>query len=134
MEIKKNFSGNIGLTLIEVLIAVTITAMVMLYTTSFFIAAWRLSSESEEYSQILNDVVSNLESYKASPVSTSYVVANKTLRKKHSVRYTISEVASPIPYVSYITSEAKWYYQDDGVTYRKISIKSASYEGWKKHA
>ncbi len=48
-----------ALTLVEVLVAVVLTAIVMLHGTVFFIATWRLNAESKDYNMVANDVVAN---------------------------------------------------------------------------
>lgn len=139
--IKKVFKYN-GLTLVEVLVSVIITTLLMLYGTSFFIASWRLSAESEEYSTVLNDVVSNLESYRAkafdSPVSltTDYIVKNRTFRNKYNVTYTLSrsntEKLSHLGtnYYYVVISSAEWSYGQGMSSANKISVKTAVAVKW----
>lgn len=129
---------NIGLTLVEVLASVIITTLLMLYGTSFFIAAWRLSAESDEYSMILNDVVSNLESYKSKSYNSAvtgagvYVVQQKVLRNQYTVNYTLSKSADVTNNFIYVTSKAEWSYGQGEESINRISIKSAIAPRWNK--
>ncbi len=149
---KKLFNNSIGLTLAEVLISVVLTTLLMLYGTSFFIASWRLSSESNEYSTVLDDLVANLECYKAKAfdtpvsISTDYVVKNKTFRNKYSVSYTLSRngksgnekfVDAGITYYYVVTSSTTLNYGKDAdgkelSAPNEIQIKTAVAKKWPK--
>ncbi len=139
--IKKIFKKN-GLTLVEVLVSVILTTLLMLYGTSFFIASWRLNSESTEYSTVLNDVVNNLECYKAKvfdtpvSVSTDYIVKNKTFRNKYTVTYTLTRSATEklslagTNYYYVVISSANWSYGEGLSAANKISVKTAVARRW----
>ena len=91
IKILKNESA---LTIIEVLVAVILTAIVMLHGTVFFIATWRLNAESKDYNLVLNDVVANLEkcisrSRNANVSNDDYVIKTRKLRNKYDVTYTL---------------------------------------------
>jgi len=126
-----------GLTLVEVLVSAVLTSMVVLYATSFFVAAFRLSTEEKEYSSILEDVANNLESYKFkgydSEVGTAYVTKTKTIRDgKYTVEYDLLRVSTPIPKSEYIISKASWKYGGSDESAHKISIKTAICGKWDK--
>lgn len=127
-----------ALTIVEVLVAIILTAIVMLHGTVFFVTTWRLSSESKEYNMILNDVVANLEKCNSrkfdltAVMSDSYVVRNKKLRDKYDVRYTMIKDISPYALYGfyYIVSSARWRYGGDAKSDNIISIKTACAERW----
>ena len=133
--------GKKALTLVEVLVAVILTAIVMLHGTTFFMATWRLSAESKEYSMILNDVTANLENYIARPYNNNvviqdseYKVKSKQLRGQYDVTYTI--VKDTTNFVScgsyYVISSAKWRYGGDEKSNNRISIKTVCAKEWNK--
>ncbi|MCR4662594.1 MAG: prepilin-type N-terminal cleavage/methylation domain-containing protein [Endomicrobiaceae bacterium] len=128
-----------ALTLIEVLVAIILTAIVMLHGTIFFIATWRLSTESKEYNMILNDVIDNLENYISKTYNNSttipdnqYVFKTKILRKKYTVTYTLTKDITNFNSCGfyYLTSSARWRYGGDQNSDIRISIKTACAEGW----
>ena len=135
MKILKEESA---LTIIEVLVAIILTAIVMLHGTLFFMASWRLSAESKDYSMILDDVIANLERCVARATDTTsvsdadFVVKNgqRTLRNgKYSVRYTITKQLMNYHQFYYVTSSARWRYDNaaSGDSDNVINIKTAYY-------
>ncbi|MBR3628425.1 MAG: prepilin-type N-terminal cleavage/methylation domain-containing protein [Elusimicrobia bacterium] len=130
-----------ALTLIEVLVAVILTAIVMLHGTIFFIATWRLNAESKEYSLILNDVVGNLENYierqyndDVNITSDQYMIKDRLLRNKYNVTYSI--VKNTVTYEHfgfyYVISSARWRYGGDERSDNKINIKTVCAKEWNK--
>jgi hypothetical protein len=128
-----------ALTIIEVLVAVILTAIVMLHGLIFFIATWKLSTESKDYNMILNDVVGNLENYISEDFSestvipdSSYKVKTKVLRNKYTVTYTLEK--DKTHYASsgyyYVTSSARWRYGGTADSDNRISIKTACAPNW----
>lgn len=138
-NILNSIKTNLALTIIEVLVATILTSIVMLYGTTFFIATWRLSTESKEYSMILNDVASNLEKYTSRKFdtsttisSTTYVVYSRTLRDKYDVKYSLIKDTAPYNKYGfcYVISDAKWRYGGDENSNIRISIKTAIAPKW----
>lgn len=127
-----------ALTIVEVLVAIILTAIVMLHGTVFFISSWRLSTESKEYNMILNDVVANLEKCNSRKFDLtavtldSYVVKSKKLRDKYDVTYTMTKDTSPYALYGfyYIVSSARWRYGGDSDSDNVINIKTACAERW----
>ena len=50
-----------GSTLVEVLVSMILIGILMLSATRFFIVAWRLDAEQQEYLTILNNIANTLE-------------------------------------------------------------------------
>lgn len=50
-----------GSTLVEVLVSMILVGILMLSATTFFVAAWRLDTELQEYVTVLNNIASTLE-------------------------------------------------------------------------
>lgn len=114
-----------ALTLVEVLVAVVLTAIVMLHGTVFFIATWRLNAESKDYNMVANDVVANLEKCVAMGVNpggsgkgnkvfanaNEYVIRNRTIRGLYTVTYSL-EKTNVMYYQGfvYLISSARWRY------------------------
>ena len=130
-KILNNLKNDSALTIVEVLVAVILTAIVMLHGTSFFGATWRLSVESKEYNMVLSDVVSNLE--KCSSIASDtiptpageYVVTKRILRNKYTVTYELEKQSMyPFGYF-FLTSKARWRYGGDVHSSRVINIRSA---------
>ena len=134
-----------ALTIIEVLVAIILTAIVMLHGTIFFITTWRLSAESKEYNLILNNVIDNLENYIAKTYSTAainptndYYIKTKTkaLRGLYDVTYTLRKDNAALfdsqGGFYYLISEATWRYGGDEKSNFKISIKTACARKWDK--
>lgn len=140
-----------ALTIVEVLVAIILTAIVMLHGTMFFISTWRLSAESKEYNMILNDVITNLENYSMKAYSTSvnissstdYYIYRRILRGKtvdekkddvpYYVRYELKKDTAPVTNGGgfyYIISSAKWRYGGDYKSDIVISIKTARAPRW----
>lgn len=140
----KFIKNNCALTLVEVLVAVILTAIVMLHGTTFFIATWRLSAESKEYNMVLNDVALNLENYIARPYNNTtsitddqYRIKTKLLRNKYTVTYNLKKIINP--YFNtfgfyYVVSSAKWRYGGDTDSEIRISIKTACAPRWNRQA
>lgn len=130
-----------ALTIIEVLVAVVLTAIVMLHGTVFFIATWRLNAESKDYNLVASDVVANLEKCLAlarnseTAVNDEFVTINpadnkktRLLRGKYLVTYSLTK-KSFSQYEGYIqvTSSARWRYNSSATSASDIiiNIKSA---------
>lgn len=135
-----NFIKNVrALTIIEVLIAVILSALVMLHGLVFFVATWRLSTESKDYNMILEDVIGNLENYLSEEFSestiipeSSYKVKTKVLRNKYTVTYTLEKDKTHYNTCGfyYVTSSARWRYGGNSDSDTKISIKTACAPNW----
>lgn len=134
--------NNFALTLIEVLVAVILTAIVMLHGTVFFIATWRLSAESKEYNMILNDVAGNLEYYISRPYNNDvnipnslYKTKSKLLRGEYTVTYNLVKDTTTFNSCGsyYVISSARWVYgSGDEKSSNRISIKTACAKEWNK--
>jgi len=128
-----------ALTIIEVLVAIILTAIVMLHGLIFFVASWRLSTESKDYSMILNDVVGNLENYISEAFSEStvipdsaYKVKTKVLRNKYTVTYSLEKDKTHYNTSGfyYVISSARWRYGGSADSDTRISIKTACAPNW----
>lgn len=130
-----------ALTIVEVLVAVILTAIVMLHGTVFFIATWRLNAESKDYNLVASDVVANLEKCLAlaknsnTATNDEFVTINPTdntrtrvLRGKYTVTYSLKK-DSFVNYEGYIQviSSARWRYNSSATSDSDniINIKSA---------
>ena len=135
MKILKKESA---LTIIEVLVAIILTAIVMLHGTLFFMASWRLSAESKDYSMILDDVIANLENCVARATDSETVVPDEYVVKtndrylrngQYKVRYKLEKKRMDYHQFYYVTSSARWRY-DSGASDDSdnvINIKTAYY-------
>ncbi len=140
-KIMRKFIKNVqALTIIEVLVAIILTAIVMLHSTIFFMATWRLSTESKDYNMILNDVVGNLENFLAKEYNnsvtipnSSYKIKTKTLRNKYVVTYSLTKDTTTYNTCGfyYLISGARWRYGGDSDSDIKINIKTACTKEWK---
>lgn len=128
-----------ALTIIEVLVAVILTAIVMLHGTIFFIATWRLNAESKDYNTVLNNVVLNLENYIAKPYNSAvtiaeseYMIKTEKLRDKYDVTYTLTKSTGNFTYGGfyYMISSARWRYGGDANSDNKINIKTVCAQRW----
>jgi hypothetical protein len=130
-----------ALTIIEVLVAVVLTAIVMLHGTVFFIATWRLNAESKDYNLVASDVVANLERCislarnSTAVTNDEFVTINPTngtrtrvLRGRYTVTYSLAKT-SLVQYEGYIQviSSARWRYNASATSASDtiINIKSA---------
>lgn len=138
----KNFCKiNSGLTLIEVLVSVIITAIVMVYGMSFFMAAWRMEVESSSYDRILGNTIKITEdrrskAYSSLPSTGTVTISSESLPsgkivmytytfKKHTVTNSIEGVAlAEWPWSSSATSAEK-------ASWNRIAIKTHFAEEWK---
>ena len=137
-----------ALTIIEVLVAIILTAIVMLHGTLFFMASWRLSAESKEYSMILDDVIANLENCvsiassnytpypsdntKGSAPDTEYIVKTgdrKLRNNQYTVTYLLEKQKMNYHQFFYVTSSARWRYDNaaSSDSDNVINIKTAYY-------
>lgn len=134
----KYLNNLYALTIVEVLVAIILTAIVMIHGTIFFIATWRLNTESKEYNMILNDVVANLENYISKPYNKNAVATSDYLIKtgdrklrnndNYVVTYTLTKDSTFYDDYGffYITSSAEWKCgSGDYMSNTVINIKTA---------
>lgn len=154
----KNLKKESALTIVEVLVAIILTAIVMLHGTLFFMASWRLSAESKDYNTILNDVIANLEncvsiasnsytayaddSEKGLAPETEYIIKTndrKLRNNKFKVTYTLEKQRMKYHQFFFVTSSARWRYDNaaDQNSDNIINLKSAYFfrfngnsDGW----
>jgi len=139
---KSFYKINSGLTLIEVLVSVIITAIVMVYGMSFFMAAWRMEVESSSYDRILGNAVKIMEdkrsnAYFISPSSGTVTISSESLPsgkvvmytymfKRHTVTNSMEGVVlAEWPWSSSATSAEK-------ASWNRIAVKTHFAEEWGK--
>ena len=125
----KKILGNVNaLTIIEILVAIVLTAIVMLHGTGFFIATWRLSAESKDYNAVLNDLASNLEQSVSigrndtipndgvfHDIDIDRVITQRTLRNNKMVTYHLAKrnMENSFGRSFQVISNATWQYEDE---------------------
>ena len=144
-KILNNLKNDSALTIVEVLVAVILTAIVMLHGTGFFIVTWRLSAESREYNLILNDAILNLERCQSAATTavkadgfsapdSEYVILSRNIRG-NTVTYSLRKTnmgfvgGHIVDGYWFLTSMAEWRYAGDKHSSRRINIRTAYVPG-----
>lgn len=122
-KILKNHLNKNGLSLVEIAVSVALVAVIMISAMSYFNVAWDVRARSDEYNEILNNTIANLEfakCQKAGDAAGAVVVANNTLTTRGTkVTYTVDKTG--IQFISNAIYGSN-----------KIRIVTHSFDNWTK--
>ncbi len=119
-KILKNYLNKKGLSLVEVVVSVALVTLIMLSCMSYFHYAWEVRAKSDEYNEVLNNAIANLEYAKYQLDGGAVVVVNNTLTTRGTkVTYTVDKSGNQ--FISNANYGAN-----------KIRIVTHSYNNWTK--
>ena len=103
-KILKNLLNKKGLSLTEVALSVALVAIIMVSGAAYFNSAWEIRAKTEEYNEVLYNVVANLENAKYEcngtdaganlfQISETQNTSKRLTSRGTLVKYTVSGVA-----------------------------------------